>query len=82
VIDGRDTKLVDQPGAPTGGAVAVYGVAVNAGLPALATRLESSLVAGTQNDVRGKDRTDPSATARGADALPGDEGRALAEIGE
>ena len=72
VIDGRDTKLADRPGEPTGGAAAVYGVAVNAGLPALATRLESSLVAGTQNDVRGKDRTDPSATARGADAIRAD----------
>src|SRR5262249_62221359 len=49
VIDGRDTKLADRPGAPTGGAAAVYGVAVNAGLPALVTRLELGLVAGTQN---------------------------------
>ena len=72
VIDGRDTRIADRPGAPTGAAAAVYGVAVNDGLPALATRLETTLAAGPQNDVRGKDRTDPSATARGADTIRAD----------
>ena len=72
VIDGRDSKIADRPGAPTGAAVAVYGVAVNGALPALATRLEAAMVAGAQYDVRGKDRTDPSATARGAGAIQAD----------
>ena len=31
VIDGRDTRIADRPGVPTGAAAAVYGVAVNAG---------------------------------------------------
>jgi Tfp pilus assembly protein PilX len=69
VIDGRDSKIADGPGAPTGAAATVYGVTVNGSLPALATRLEGALAAGAQNDVRGKDRTDPSATARGADTI-------------
>ncbi len=61
VIDGRDTRIADRPGAPTGAATAVYGVAVNAGLPALAARLETTLTAGGQHDVRGKDRDRPRA---------------------
>ena len=72
VIDGRDSKIADQPGAPTGAAPAVYGVAVNAGLPALAAGLEAALGAGAQHDVRGRDRTDPSATARGANTIRAD----------
>jgi Tfp pilus assembly protein PilX len=68
VIDGRDTRIADRPGAPTGAAAAVYGVAVNASLPELTARLEVALSA-AQHDVRGKDRTDPSATARGARAI-------------
>ncbi len=43
VIDGRDTKIADRPGAPTGAATAVYGVAVNGELPALAARLETDI---------------------------------------
>ena len=72
VIDGRDTKISDRPGAPTGTAPAVYGVTVNGGLPALAARVETALAAGAQNDVRGKDRTDPSAIAGGANAVRAD----------
>jgi len=72
VIDGRDTKIADRPGAPTGVAAAVYGIAVNGALPALATRLETALAAGGQSDVRGTDRTDPSATGRGANTIRAD----------
>lgn len=66
VIDGRDTTIADRPGAPTGAAAAVYGIAVNGALPALATRLETILASAARVDIRGKDRTDPSATTRGA----------------
>lgn len=69
VIDGRDTRIADRPGAPTGAEAAVYGVAVNGGLPALAARLGTTLAAGTQHDVRGKDKTDPSSTTRGANTV-------------
>jgi Tfp pilus assembly protein PilX len=72
VIDGRDTKMVDQPGVPTGAAPAVYGVAVNPGLPALIAHLETALADGAQNDVRGKDRTNTSATTRGVNAIGAD----------
>jgi len=68
-IDGRDTKIADRPGAPTGGAAAVFGVAVNGGVPALVSRLASVLVNGARIDVLGKDGTDASATARGANTI-------------
>src|SRR3989475_6667815 len=66
MIDGRDTKIGDRPGAPTGSASAVYGITVNSSLPALAARLETALADGTRNDVPAKDETNPSATTRRA----------------
>ena len=72
MIDGRDTKIGDPPGAPTGSAPAVYGIAVNPSFPALVARLETALADGARNDVRGKDRTNPSATQRGANTISAD----------
>jgi len=72
VIDGRDTKIADRPGTPTGSASAVYGIVVNPSLPALAAGLETALAAGPQNDVRGRDKTNPSATTRGANTIRAD----------
>jgi Tfp pilus assembly protein PilX len=72
MIDGRDTKIDDPPGAPTGSAPAVYGIAVNPSFPALVARLETALADGARNDVRGKDRTNPSATQRGANTISAD----------
>jgi Tfp pilus assembly protein PilX len=72
LIDGRDTKIADRPGAPTGSASAVYGIVVNPSLPALAAGLEAALAAGPQNDVRGKDKTNPSATTRGPNTISAD----------
>ena len=72
MIDGRDTKIGDRPGAPTGSASAVYGITVNSSLPALAARLETALADGTRTDVRGKDETNPSATTRGANTIRAD----------
>ena len=72
MIDGRDTKIGDRPGAPTGSASAVYGITVNSSLPALAARLETALADGARNDVRGKDETNPSATTRGANTIRAD----------
>jgi len=72
VIDGRDTKIADRPGSPTGSESAVYGIAVNPSLPALAAGLETALAAGPQNDVRGKDKTNPSATTRGPNTIHAD----------
>src|SRR5262249_21728388 len=71
VIDGRDTRIADQPGVPTGTATPVYGAAVNGGLPALAARLETALT-GAPNEIRGKARTDPSATTRGSNTIRAD----------
>lgn len=72
MIDGRDTKIGDRPGTPTGSASAVYGITVNPSLPALAARLETALANGARNDVRGKDKTNPSATTRGANTIRAD----------
>jgi Tfp pilus assembly protein PilX len=66
MIDGRDSKLVDEPGAPTGAGPAVYGVAVNGSLPALAAGVEAALAAGGPGMVRGKHEVDAGATAEGA----------------
>ena len=71
-IDGRDTKIADPPGAPTGSAAAVYGIVVNPSLPALAAGLETALAASPQNDVRGRDKTNPSATTRGPNTIRAD----------
>jgi Tfp pilus assembly protein PilX len=65
VIDGRDTRLSDRAGAPTGVGPAVYGITVNGELPALAAQVESALAAGGQGDVRGKDEAAESATTQG-----------------
>lgn len=72
VIDGRDTKITDRPGAPTGPASAVYGIVVNPSLPALAARLETALASDSQNDVRGRDKTNPSATTQGPNTVRAD----------
>jgi hypothetical protein len=66
VIDGRDSKLADGPGAPTGTGPAVYGIAVNGSLPALAAGVEAALAAGGPGVVRGKHEADAGATAEGA----------------
>jgi Tfp pilus assembly protein PilX len=73
VIDGRDARLSDSPGAPTGPAPAVYGIAVNGGLPTLAAQLKTALANSPQNDVRGKDETNVSATTKGPDTMQSDD---------
>jgi Tfp pilus assembly protein PilX len=71
-IDGRDSKLVDDPGAPTGAGPAVYGIAVNGSLPALAAGVEAALAAGGPSTVRGKHEADAGATAEGATTVAAD----------
>ena len=56
-IDGRDSRLSDGLGAPTGPAPAVYGVAVNEALPGLVVEVRDRLAAGPQNEVRGRDES-------------------------
>src|SRR5215467_420804 len=72
VIDGRDTRLTDLPGAPTGAGAAVYGIAVNGADAALAGRLETALAVAAQADLLGKDRMNPGVTARGASTIQAD----------
>src|SRR6266545_3717274 len=62
VIDGRDTKMADNPGAPTGTAPAVYGISVNGTLPALAVQVENALGNSQQSNVRGRDETNAGAS--------------------
>jgi Tfp pilus assembly protein PilX len=74
VIDGRDTKLGDVPGAPTGAGPAVYGIAVNGSLPALAAGVETALAAAGSSTVRGKHEADAGTTAEGAATVAADPG--------
>jgi len=53
-IDGRDYLMSDAPGSPTGTADPVYGIAVNDGLPALETQVESALAGNQDNSIYGK----------------------------
>ena len=56
-IDGRDSRLSDGLGAPTGSAPAVYAIAVNDALPDLVVEVRDRLAQGPQNEVRGKDES-------------------------
>ena len=55
-IDGRDTRLADGPGTPTGPGPAVYGITVNDTLPALAAEVRGAIASGPQNDVADADQ--------------------------
>jgi Tfp pilus assembly protein PilX len=72
VIDGRDSKLADDPGTPTGAGPAVYGIAVNGKLPALAGGVEAALVAAGQGTIRGKHEADANAAGEGAATVEAD----------
>jgi Tfp pilus assembly protein PilX len=75
LIDGRDTRMSDNPGTPTGTANAVYGISTNPGLPLLETQVETALANNQQNDVRGRDETsssNPPAVTQGANTVQGD----------
>lgn len=82
VVDGRDTRMSDAPGAPTGTAPAVYGIAVNGSLPALAAQVENALAVSPGNDVRGKDESTASATTQGADTIRSDHALTSQAVGE
>ncbi|MBI2493109.1 MAG: hypothetical protein HYV94_13600 [Candidatus Rokubacteria bacterium] len=74
VIDGRDHRMTDSPGSPTGTASALYGISVNPDLPILETQVELALAANQQNDVRGRDETsatNPPGTTSGANTVEG-----------
>ena len=70
-IDGRDTRLADGPGTPTGPGPAVYGITVNDTLPALAAEVRGAIASGPQNEVRGKDETG-TGTTTGAGTIRSD----------
>jgi Tfp pilus assembly protein PilX len=75
LIDGRDTRMSDTPGTPTGTHNAVYGITTNPGLPMLETQVENALNNNQGNDVRGRDETsssNPPATTQGANTIQGD----------
>jgi Tfp pilus assembly protein PilX len=70
-IDGRDTRLADGPGTPTGPGPAVYGIAVSDSLPALAAEVRDAIASSPQNEVRGKDETG-TGTTTGAGTIRSD----------
>jgi Tfp pilus assembly protein PilX len=59
-IDGRDTRLSNAPGAPTGTAPAVYGISVSAAYPGNATAIEDAASNNQENRIRGRDQTSTS----------------------
>jgi Tfp pilus assembly protein PilX len=75
-IDGRDTRMADTAGNPTGTHNAVYGITTNPALPVLETQVENALSNNpTQNTVNGRDETsssNPPATTSGANTIQGD----------
>jgi hypothetical protein len=75
LIDGRDTRMSDTPGTPTGYANAVYGITTNPGLPMLETQVENALNNNQNNEVYGRNETsssNPPAVTQGANAIQGD----------
>jgi Tfp pilus assembly protein PilX len=75
VIDGRDTRMSDTAGNPTGTNNAVYGITTNPGLPLLETQVENALNNNQGNTVLGRDETsssNPPATTSGANTIQGD----------
>jgi Tfp pilus assembly protein PilX len=70
-IDGRDSRLSDGPGAPTGPGPAVYGIAVNDALPSLVAEVRDAIAGGPQNEVRGKDESG-TGTTTGAGTIQSD----------
>jgi Tfp pilus assembly protein PilX len=74
-IDGRDTRMADTAGHPTGTANAVYGITTNPSLPILETQVENALNNNQQNTVNGRDETsssNPPATTSGVNTIQGD----------
>src|SRR5215813_1245637 len=75
VIDGRDTRMADTAGNPTGTHNAVYGITTNPALPMLETQVENALANNQGNNVTGRDETsssNPPATTAGANTIQGD----------
>jgi type IV pilus assembly PilX-like protein len=70
-IDGRDSRLSDAPGLPTGSGPAVYGIAVNDALPTLVAEVRDALASAPQNEVRGKDESG-TGTTTGAGTIRSD----------
>ena len=74
-IDGRDNRMADSPGSPTGMANAVFGIATNGSLPILETQVESALANNQGNTVNGRDETsssNPPPTTSGANTIQTD----------
>jgi Tfp pilus assembly protein PilX len=74
-IDGRDTRMADTAGNPTGTHNAVYGITTNPALPLLETQVENALNNNQQNTVNGRDETsssNPPATTSGTNTIQGD----------
>jgi len=70
-IDGRDSRLSDAPGLPTGSGPTVYGIAVNDAVPTLVAEVRDALAGAPQNEVRGKDQSG-SGTTTGAGTIRSD----------
>jgi Tfp pilus assembly protein PilX len=70
-IDGRDSRLSDAPGLPTGSGPTVSGIAVNDAVPTLVAEVRDALAGAPQNEVRGKDGSG-TGTTTGAGTIRSD----------
>src|SRR4029453_12469439 len=70
-IGGRDSRLSDAPGPPTGSGPTVYGIAVNDAVPTLVAEVRDALAGAPQNQVRGKDGSG-TGTTTGAGTIRSD----------
>jgi Tfp pilus assembly protein PilX len=73
VIDGRDTRLSDVPGLPTGTAPAVFGIAVSTLFPAQVSLIQAALASNQPNEVYGQNPSGPG-TVQGDAAVTTDAG--------
>ena len=72
VIDGRDTRLTDAAGMPTGTAAPLFGISTSSLYPAEAAELQAALASEPQNDVWGVNANGAGTIAHGVSAIAPD----------
>jgi Tfp pilus assembly protein PilX len=73
VVDGRDTRLSDVPGTPTGTAPSLFGITVSTLFPAFVGLVQTALAQNQPNEVYGRNPNGPG-TVQGDAAVTTDAG--------
>ena len=71
-IDGRDTRLADAAGNPTGPAPPVFGISVSSLFPGNAAQVQTALLANSQTEVYGMNPDGSSGVVQGATTVTPD----------